>query len=283
MRTGQGKASMLLLALAIIALAAFFLLWSGVPKHTSAPSVALAASEPFAAAQYLQASPGGMAQYGYAMQQSSSSSATLQALSNWNGYINPRSQWSLSGTLLTRLALADWNARQTGPPQVTPQQLADAATRLINARLASMTAQQQADGFKRMMVEVTPKGALGINPDNPYISATRQSDGRWTVTVSPEMFSKRKAVLSKLAPGMLSASTNFYPGEAILVCYSVASDDLGFGGDFEPKVKKVLTDATGLDMTNRSLYGENGYLFRRPLNTSLTDGAVSLFLSDLGF
>jgi len=224
-----------------------------------------------------------MAQYGYAMQQATSSSQTLQALADWNTYVSSRTQWGLSSTLVSRLAAADWKARGAGSPTITPEQLAAAATRLINARLATMTAEQQQQGFKRMMREVTPKGNLALNPLVSYMSATRQSDGRWTVTISPPGFSRRKSVFAQFAPGMVSRSENFYPGEAMLVSYSLASEDMGYGLDFQAMIKKRIGDLTGLDMGSRSLYGENGYFVRRPLNTFLTEEAISQYFFELGF
>lgn len=237
----------------------------------------------FPAAQFLQAPAGGMAQYGYAMQQSSSSAQTLQALSDWNAYVNFRGEWSMTTVAVERLALADWTARQAGVPTITPEQLAAAATNLINNRLATMTAQQQGDLFDQMMVEVTPKLAWGLNGYFPHATATQNVDGTWSVTISPTPFSNRKADYQIIAPGMVSSYTNFYPGEAMLVAYSVAAADMGFGADFVSKVKNGIGDMTGLDMANRSLFGEQGYLRRRPLNTFLTEAAMSQLFSELGF
>lgn len=51
-------------------------------------SVFAATAGDFPAAQFLQATDGGMAQYGYALEQSTSPSATLQALAEWNSHVN---------------------------------------------------------------------------------------------------------------------------------------------------------------------------------------------------
>lgn len=235
------------------------------------------------AAQLLQAPDGGMAQYGYAMQQSTSLSQTLQALSEWNSYVTFRAGWGTTAALVERLATADWNARLAGSPTITPEQLAAAATNLINNKLSTMTAQQQIDLFHQMMVEITPKASWGLNSYFPHATATQNADGTWRVTISPTPFSNRKVTYQTIVPGMVSSSTNFYPGEAMLVAYSVASTDVGFGEDFVSRVKKTIGDMTGLDMTNRNLFGEQGYLRRRPLNTFLTEPAMSQFYYELGF
>ena len=235
------------------------------------------------AAQSFQNPDGGMAQFAYSMQQSTSPSATLQALAEWNSYISSRSQWSMSSTLCTRLATADWNARQSGSPTISPEQLAAAATNLINNKLATLTAQEQREGFRRMMAEVTPEGALGLNNIVPYITGTEQPDGRWVVSVSPSGFTTRKTEFAQLAPGSVTNSTNFYPGEAMVIFYSLASGDYGFGLERETISKNLLANLTGLDMSTRNLYGEHGYLFRRPLNTFLTEQAMSQVFSEVGF
>lgn len=239
----------------------------------------------FPAAQYLQDPVDGVAQYGLAMQQSTSSTATQQAISNWNTYITGRSEYGLglSTTLISRLSTADWNARVAGPSQITAQRLADATNQLIGAQLAAMSAAQQQALFQTMLAEATPKMTLVLNQVNPYVSASQNPDGTWVVTVSAGIFSDRKDFLQQQAPGMMSSSANFYPGEAVLVFYSVVSDDLGYGGNFASSMKKALQDFTGLDMTNRFLYGDHGYFRRRPLTTFLTGQAMSQLYSALGF
>ena len=92
-----------------------------------------------------------------------------------------------------------------------------------------------------------------------------------------------KANMNSMAPGMFTTSANFYPGEAMLVAYSVATWDMGYGDGYTTKMKQRLSDLTGLDMTNQSLFGQNGYLIRRPIRTFLTDAAISQFFTDLGF
>jgi hypothetical protein len=82
---------------------------------------------------------------------------------------------------------------------------------------------------------------------------------------------------------MLTASTNFYPGEAMIVTYSIASWDMGYGNDYTSKVKKRLSDLTGIDMTNQNLYGDQGYLIRRPLKAFVTDASLSQLFTELGF
>lgn len=257
--------------------------WETIPAEPGHVFAAGTGGGSVPAAQWLQAPDGGMGQYGYAMQQSASPSQTLQALSEWNSYVTFRAGWGMTTALVERLATADWNARVAGSPTITPEQLAAAATNLINNKLSTMTAQQQEDLFQQNMVEVTPKTTWGLNSYFPHATASQNTDGTWRVTISPTAFSKRKAIYQTLAPGMVSSSTNLYPGEAMLVAYSVASADMGFGEDVESKVKKKIGDMTGLDMTNRNLYGEQGYVRRRPLNTFLTEPAMSQFYYDLGF
>jgi len=236
-------------------------------------------------AQYLQAPSDGMAQYGASIQQSGSPSATLQALGDWNSYVVSRSEWGVGLTivLLDRLATADWNARQAGAPQITPQQLANATSNLVNAKLATMTGSQQQSLFEQMVSVVTPKGRLGLNPDYSDASATPNGGGTWAATISADAFSRRKDFFKQYSPGMVSSSTNSYPGEAVLVFYSVAAGDIGFGGGYVTQVRNGISDLTGLNMTSEYLYGENGYLFRRPLSTFLSEQAMSQFFSELGF
>ncbi|MFQ5723413.1 MAG: hypothetical protein ACE5G6_02885 [Terriglobia bacterium] len=273
-----------LAAIAIcVAAGSFLLFYPNRDKERFGDSSVLAATSSSSAAQYFQATEGGMAQYGYALQQSTSPSQTLQALAEWNTYVSVRSEWLMSSTLVQRLAVADWNARQAGAPTITPEQLATAATNLINAKLSTMTAEQQLAGFKAMMVVDTPKGSYGPNADYEHVSGTQNPDGTWRVTVSPQAFSERKTDFAQLAPGMVSSSTNFYPGEAVLVLYSVAADDPGFGGQYVAILKDWLERMTGLDMSNRVLYGENGFAARRPLTTFLTEESMSQLFSELGF
>ena len=231
----------------------------------------------------LQSSDGGMAQYGVAMQASQSSSATLQALSNWNAYVASRSGWSMSSTLLNRLATADWNARQAGAPTLRAQQLANAATDLINNQLNTMTAAQQSALFTACFSVQTPKGKIGLNPNYPFIMGSQNGSGQWTVTIQSTAFSSRKTDFATLAPGMVSSQSNFYPGEAMLVVYSVATWDMGYGNGFVAKATQRISDLTGLSTTGLMLYGDNGYLIRRPIAQFVTPTALSQFFTELGF
>jgi len=263
---------------AIVSLSVLFLSHTWKAKRTV---TAFAAQEWEQAA--LQSSNGGMAQYGTAMQGSQSSSATLQALSNWNTYVASRSGWSMSSTLLSRLATADWNARQAGAPTLTAQQLATAATDLINNQLKTMTAAQQNALFAACFSVQTPKGKIGLNPNYPYISGSQNGSGQWTVTVQPTAFSSRKTDFATLAPGMVSSYSNFYPGEAMLVVYSVATWDTGYGSGFIPKATQRIADLTGLSTAGLRLYGDNGYLIRRPIAQFVSSTSLSQFFTELGF
>ncbi len=262
----------------IATLSILFLLYTRKANHT----VTAFAAESWSQAA-LQSSNGGMAQYGAAMQASNSSSATLTALSNWNTYVASRSGWSMSSALVSRLATADWNARQAGAPTLTAQQLATAATELINNQLNTMTATQQNALFTACFSVQTPKGKIGVNPNYPYISGSQNGSGQWTVTVQSTAFSSRKTDFTTLAPGMVSSYSNFYPGEAMLVVYSVATWDMGYGNGFIPKATQRISDLTGLITTGLMLYGDNGYLIRRPIAQFVTATALSQFFTQLGF
>lgn len=273
-----------LLIVAGLLAAGLTLIWTYFDTRREAMNVSvLAASGSDQMSQYLQSSNGGMAQYGLGIEGSASATQTVQVLSNWNSYVSSRSQWSLSSALITRLANADRTARQIGSASITPQQLADAATRLINSKLDSMTLAQQQDLYRQMSRELTPKSSLGLASGSRHVTAFQKPDGKWNVAVSPDAFSKRKTYFKTSAPGMVSPSANFYPAEAILVFYSVASGDMGFDNTYVAKVKKSLADLTGLDMTGRALFGESGYLARRPMTTFLTEPAISAFFTDLHF
>ena len=226
---------------------------------------------------------GGVAQYGIAMMNSTSAAATLAAIQNFNAYAAGRSGWSLSSANVNRLATADWNARAAGNPAITAQQIATAATALINNQLATMTAAQQQSMIISNLSISTPSGRLGLNPGYPYVSEIQNPNGTFTFTVTADAFSVSKADFQQLAPTMISAGSNFYPAEAVLVGYSVASWDMGFGNDFIAAVQNRLGNLTGLNLTNQPLYGPQGYMIRRPLTTFLTDQAMSQFFTSLGF
>jgi hypothetical protein len=227
-------------------------------------------------------SAGGVAQYGIKLQNATSEKAALEALSDWNSYIKGRSNWMISAAMLSRLATADWNAR-SGPPTITADKLANASNHLIRNQLASMTLAQQQTLFLRMFKTSTPKGNLGLNPKYKYATSSQNPDGTFSVTIEPDAFSDMKSDMRSMVREMLSASANFYPGEAMMVAYSVATWDMGYGDTYVTRVKQRLADVTGLDMGDKLLYGEEGYLIRRPITTFLTDTAMHQFFADLGF
>ncbi len=282
--TRRQVASLLTLTLAGAVAITLALLWPGRHPKMDVAHAALYQTT-FNASQSLQDSSGGMAQYGYAMQQATSLSADTQATANWNTYISSRCGWSMSSTAYTRLATGDWNARQAGPPSISPQQLANAVNHLINSVLSTMTATQQIALLRQNDTLSTPKGAMGLQAEIPinYISANQNADGTWTVTVSPDLFAKRKSFFQSYAPGMVSSSANFYPAETMLVTYSLAAGDRGFGDSYVSRAKTLIGDLSGLDMTNAKLYGPSGYLNRRPLDIFFTDATLGQFFSDLGF
>lgn len=224
-----------------------------------------------------------MAQYGLTLQNSTSEKATLQALSDWNSYIKGRCNWMMSTAMLNRLATADWEARHAGPPMITAEKLANASNHLIRNQLASMTAAQQQALVLQMFKASTPKGTLGLNPNYEYATGSRNPDGTFTLIVQLGAFSDMKTNMGSMAPGIFSTSTNFYPGEAMMVAYSVATWDMGYGDSYVTRVKQRLADLTGLNMADKSLYGQEGYLIRRPITTFLTEAAISQFFADLGF
>src|SRR5262249_52102121 len=145
-------------------------------------------------------------------------------------------------------------------------------------------ATQQQALYTQMMFESTPKGGVySPNSGTHDVTATANADGTYTVTVSPAAFSKRKGFFQQKAPGMVSPYSNFYPGDASIVFYSLASGDQGLSNDFLNKMKKKIGDVTGLDMTNRSLFGDNGYLARRPLSVFCDEAGMDQLFADLGF
>lgn len=224
-----------------------------------------------------------MAQYGIAELGSTSSSSDLQAMTNWNNYINARCGWSFSSSDLNRLATADYNARQSGSPTITPQQLANAITSIVNSTLSTMSAsQQQALLIQNLSISV-PNGTFALNATDPNVSATQNGNGMWTVSVNAAEFSGRKSFFKQYAPGMVSSPSNFYPGEALMVTYSLATGDMGYDNTFISSATQLVGNATGVNMSNQLLYGDNGYMIRRPLHTLLTEANISQFFSSLGF
>jgi hypothetical protein len=252
-----------------------------VPRHRNYAVRAAATISPEMKALF-QSQQGGMGPYISAISGATTAAQNLQAVSDLNTYMRSRSNWSMSSDLVTRLANADWQARQAGPPRITPTQAAAAATSLINSVLGSMTAAEQQSMLAANAGEQTPKVHLGFNANVPNVSAVQGADGKWVVTVAPEAFSRRKAALRSLGAAMTDSS-NFYPSEVLVTAYSLASGDMGFGNDFLDRMRKGLTDLTGLDMTNRVLFGDSGYLVRRPLQRFLTSVTLNTYFSALGF
>lgn len=82
---------------------------------------------------------------------------------------------------------------------------------------------------------------------------------------------------------MVSSSSNFYPGEAVMVMYSLATGDMGYDNSFITSATQLVGNATGVSMSGQLLYGDNGYMIRRPLHTFLTEANISQFFSNLGF
>ncbi len=229
-------------------------------------------------------SGGGMAQYGAAELSSTSASSDLQAMTNWNNYINARCAWSLSSSDLSRLATADYSARQTGTPTITPQQLASAITSVINSTLSTMSASQQQSLFNQYASIAVPNiGQFGLNTADPNVSAIQNGNGTWTISVAPAEFGGRKSFFQQYAPDMVSSSSNFYPGEAVMVMYSLATGDMGYDDSFISSATQLVGNATGVSMSGQLLYGDNGYMIRRPLHTFLTESNISQFFSNLGF
>lgn len=247
------------------------------------PKTVFAQSGGWVAGSLHNSSGGGMAQYGAAELSSTSTSSDLQAMTNWNNYINARCAWSLSSADLSRLANADYNARKAGAPTITPQQLATAITSIVNSTLSTMNASQQQALFNKTFSVAVPNGQFGLNTADPNVSATQNSNGTWTATVSSAEFSGRKGFFQQYAPDMVSSSSNFYPGEAVMVMYSLATGDMGYDNSFITEETQLVGNATGVSMSGQLLYGDNGYMIRRPLHTFLTESNISQFFSNLGF
>jgi hypothetical protein len=255
---------------------------AGLPLIPSRSARLLAQSSDWVA-EAIQSSSGGMAQYGAAELTASSASADLTAVTNWNTYINSRSAFSFSSSQLNSLATADYNARRAGQPTITAQQIATAATSIINSTLSTMSASQQAALFTQNIAVSVPNGKIYVNNPDPNVTATESSSGTWTVTVSATEFSNRKTFFQTYAPGMVSTYANFYPGEAVMVTYSLATGDLGYDSSFIESAVQGVANATGVSMSSNLLYGTNGYLVRRPLSTFLTSTNINQFFTDLGF
>lgn len=234
---------------------------------------------------------GGMAQYAESEQTSTSLSSTQQAVTNWNNYVSERTGWYFSSSEVTTIADADWNARQAGSPAVNASQLATAANQLIANTLAQMNASQQDSLFSQYAFVSTPNGgdptvaSAGVSYTNwpdPDVSVTQNSNGTWTVTVSPDEFSSLKSFFQQYAPGMMSSGSDFYPGEAMIVFYSAATADRGYGGSFTSDMSQIYAAMTGLSPGSYP-FGGSGYISRRPLSTFLTQTNISQLFSSLGF
>lgn len=268
----------LLVSFVSVLLLVIFVLWL-FPRHSNS----VLAQSGWVAGSLGDTSGGGMAQYGAAELTSTSSSSDLQALTNWNNYINARCGWSLSSADLSRLANADYNARQASAAKITPQQLANAINSIVNSTLNTMSASQQQSLFDQEVAISVPNGEFLVNTPDQNVSATQNSNGTWTVNVSANEFSARKSFYQTYAPSMVSSSSNFYPGEAIMVTYSLASGDFGYNNSFISSATQLVGNATGVSMSSNLLYGDNGYMIRRPMHAFLTESNISQFFSDLGF
>lgn len=69
----------------------------------------------------------------------------------------------------------------------------------------------------------------------------------------------------------------------MMVMYSLAIGDMGYDNSFVNTEMQTVGNATGISMSSNLLYGDNGYLIRRPLQTFLSESNISQFFSDLGF
>lgn len=147
--------------------------------------------------------------------------------------------------------------------------------------LATMTASQQQALYNANISISVPNGQYGMNAPDPNVSATENGSGIWTISISPNEFTQAKTFFQTYAPSMVSSGPNFYPGEAMMVTYSLASGDLGYDNYYINNEIQMAEQATGLYV--QQLYGANGYLLRRPLGTFLTESNISQFFSDLGF
>src|SRR5262249_48196814 len=145
--------------------------------------------------------------------------------------------------------------------------MADAANHLVATKLGGLSADQQQQLINQLTRESTPKGVYSPNFGYKFVTATKGSDGRWTAAISADAFTKRKEFFRQASPGMVSGGSNFYPAEAQMIIYSIAAGDLGYGNAFVATAKKQIGNLTGLDMTSRMLFGSNGYLARRPLDS----------------
>ncbi len=243
----------------------------------------LAQNQNFIVTASLQSVSGGVSQYGIAIQGANSQSASQQAVGNWNSYVQSRASWSLSSASVTRVANANWTARQSGSPVITAQQLANAATQLINGTLVTLNASQQQSLLAQNAAISTSGGYFSPNAIDPNVTATQNGDGTWTVSVVASEFSSLKSFFQQNAPGTVSSGQNFYPAEAVMIAYCAATGDLGYDSGYISGMKQMIGAAIGMDLTAQQLFGNNGYMARRPLSTFLTEGNTSQFFTSLGF
>lgn len=273
--TGTGIALALLAASACLALA-----------YLAHPATAVAASEggfnpSVALEDGTSGSSGGMAQYAVAEEDSASLSETQQAVSNWNNYVGGRANWYFTSSEVTTIADADWNARQAGAPAITASGIANAVTQIINGTLSAMTASEQQNLFNEYSYVTTADGPFATDWASPNVAASQNSNGTWTVSVSPNEFSSLKSFFQEYAPGMMSSGSSFYPGEAMIVVYSAATCDRGYGDSFVSGMANLYAATTGLAPGSYP-FGDSGYVCRRPLQDFLTQSNINQLFSDLG-
>jgi len=147
-----------------------------------------------------------------------------------------------------------------------------------------MSPDQQVALYNQMTLEYLLNGTT-YSPNSGFdgVTVTQNADGTFAVTVSGTVFSNRKTLFQQKSPGMVSGGSSFYPAEAELVIYSVAAGDMGWSNDTLATIKSNIASATGLDMSTRSLFGNQGYLARRPLGQFGDETAMAQLFSDLGF
>jgi hypothetical protein len=146
-----------------------------------------------------------------------------------------------------------------------------------------MSGSQQQSLYAQYAAITVPNGYFAPNATDPNITATQNQYGTWTVSVSPNEFSDLKAFFQQNAPGMMSSGSNFYPAEAVMVAYAAATGDRGYDTAYVNSMKSMIGATTGVDMTNQVLFGDHGYMVRRPMVFFFTESNLNQFFTSLGF
>ena len=100
---------------------------------------------------------------------------------------------------------------------------------------------------------------------------------------------QRAVLLAKASPKDFDSTTDFTPGQAVLITYAIVTDDVPMNN--KKALQKKMEDLqTGISRINNqpypspqghTAYGVNGYLFSTPVNLLLDDAAFSKILNGI--